>query len=301
MLLQQELIRIIRKMRLRGASAVELSQANRRVLGRRPALQPTPAPCPMPTEEQKQRAIQAFVQSQRPAPPPPPAPLPLPANPGAPPPRRDSTAGFPPPPDVSQATWEELIRQCQGCHCCRLGATRQTLVLEDGCRQAPLMCIGEGPGAEEDAQGVPFVGRAGQLLTAMLRAMGRDRQSQDPATAVYIANVVKCRPPGNRNPMPDECTPCLGYLQRQIALVQPRVIVLLGNIALTALFGQGGITQARGNWREYQGVPVMPTFHPAFLLRHEKYPRDFIDLKRKVWNDLQLVMAKLKETEPGRP
>ena len=192
-------------------------------------------------------------------------------------------------------TWEALKQDCMACHGCALADTRTNVVFGDGAEDAEIMLIGEGPGQHEDEQGIPFVGRAGQLLDDMLEIIGLDR------TKVYIANVVKCRPPGNRNPMPDECTPCLGYLQRQIALVQPRVIVLLGNIALTALFGRGGITQARGNWREYQGVPVMPTFHPAFLLRHEKYPRDFIDLKRKVWNDLQLVMAKLKETEPGRP
>ncbi len=291
-LLVQELVRLVRQMQLRGGSTVELSEANLRVLGRpapaRPGISP---PCPMPTQEQKQRAIQAFVQAQAakaslPSSPPPPKPAPAPA------------VHFPAPPDVQEATWEELSRCCHACQSCRLGATRQNLVLEDGDRNAPLMFIGEGPGADEDAQGKPFVGRAGQLLTAMIHAMGRDRESRDPATSVYIANVVKCRPPGNRNPQAEESAACLGYLRRQIALVRPRVIVLLGNVALTALFGRGGIIQARGNWRNYLGIPVMPTFHPAFLLRHENYKADFIALKRQVWQDLQKVMAKLREDAP---
>ncbi len=291
--LQQELVRLVRQMQLRGLSTVCLSEANRRVLGRRPAPGSPAAtrPCPMPTQEQKQRAIQAFAQAQaarqnRPAPPP------------AVPPPPQETVPFPAPPDVREATWETLAQCCQSCQCCRLGATRKNLVLEDGHREAPLMFIGEGPGADEDAQGIPFVGRAGQLLTAMIHAMGRDRKSQDPATSVYIANVVKCRPPGNRNPTGEESAACLGYLRRQISLVRPRVIVLLGNVALMALFGRSGIIQARGVWREYQGIPVMPTFHPAFLLRHESCKADFIGLKRQVWQDLQQVMAKLREDTP---
>lgn len=201
---------------------------------------------------------------------------------------------FPPPPDVSVASWEQLRECCLHCSSCRLARTRQNVVIEDGCPTSPLMFIGEGPGADEDAQGKPFVGKAGQLLTKMILAMGRDRNSMDPAKGVYIANVVKCRPPQNRNPLPDEAKACIGYLRRQIALVKPKVIVLLGNVALEALYGQGGITRARGVWREFDGIPVMPTFHPAFLLRFEGSP-DFVPKKRLVWQDLQQVMARLTQ------
>ena len=171
---------------------------------------------------------------------------------------------------------------------------RRNVVIEDGCRTAPLMFIGEGPGEEEDAQGVPFVGRAGQLLTRMIAAMKRDRRSQEASSAVYIANIVKCRPPNNRNPLPEEGHACLGYLRRQIALVKPKVIVLLGAVPLQFLMNRRGITAARGNWLEYEGIPVMPTFHPAFVLRFERYPQDFLEKKRLVWHDLQAVMKRLE-------
>ena len=159
------------------------------------------------------------------------------------------------------------------------------------------MFIGEGPGADEDAQGVPFVGRAGQLLTRMIGAMGRDRSSDDPARAVYIANIVKCRPPGNRNPLPEEGNACIGYLRRQIALVNPKVIVLLGNTALKFLTGRSGIMSARGKWIEVCGIPTMPTFHPSYVIRFERDVRQFHDTKLLVWQDLQQVMQKLAENK----
>jgi DNA polymerase len=149
------------------------------------------------------------------------------------------------------------------------------------------MFIGEGPGADEDRTGRPFVGAAGQLLDKMIVAMQFQREE------VYIANVVKCRPPGNRDPEPDEAVACLPYLQRQIELIQPQVIVTLGRTPLRYLLGLTGITARRGKWLEWRGIPCMPTFHPSYLLR---VPGD----KGKVWSDLQQVMRRLGKTPPAR-
>jgi DNA polymerase len=144
------------------------------------------------------------------------------------------------------------------------------------------MFVGEGPGRDEDLQGEPFVGRAGQLLTEII-TKGMKLRRQD----VYIANVIKCRPPENRNPEPDEITACLPFLARQIDLVRPRVIVALGTFAAQTVLGvKTPITRMRGAWHDYRGVKVMPTFHPAYLLRN---PAD----KRMVWADIKLVMAEL--------
>jgi DNA polymerase len=146
---------------------------------------------------------------------------------------------------------------------------------------AALMFVGEGPGADEDLQGEPFVGKAGQLLTKMIEAMGFRREE------VYIANVVKCRPPGNRDPEPDEIAACEPFLKAQIAAVRPRVIVALGRFAVQTLLRDATpITRQRGAWREYEGVKLMPTFHPAYLLRN---PAE----KGKAWQDLQQVMREL--------
>ena len=142
------------------------------------------------------------------------------------------------------------------------------------------MFIGEGPGADEDATGRPFVGAAGQLLDKMIAAMHLARED------VYIANIVKCRPPGNRMPGADEAAACIGYLKKQIQLIQPEVIVLLGGTALSFLLEINGITKYRGRWQNYNNIAVMPTFHPAFLLRKP-------EAKREAWHDLKLVMAKL--------
>ncbi|MBO4619033.1 MAG: uracil-DNA glycosylase, partial [Victivallales bacterium] len=128
-------------------------------------------------------------------------------------------------------------------------------------------------------------------------AMGRDRSSDDPARAVYIANIVKCRPPGNRNPLPEEGNACIGYLRRQIALANPKVIVLLGNTALKFLTGRSGIMSARGKWIEVCGIPTMPTFHPSYVIRFERDVRQFHDTKLLVWQDLQQVMQKLAENK----
>jgi DNA polymerase len=147
--------------------------------------------------------------------------------------------------------------------------------------KARLMFVGEGPGEDEDLKGEPFVGKAGQLLTKMIEAMGLRRED------VYICNTVKCRPPNNRNPEPDELAACEPFLKGQLASVRPDAIVTLGKFAAQALLReQTPISRLRGQWREYEGIPVMPTFHPAYLLRS---PQE----KVKVWEDLQSVMKKL--------
>ncbi len=177
----------------------------------------------------------------------------------------------------------ELERQVAACVLCPLCKGRTQTVFGDGDPDARLLFIGEGPGADEDAQGVPFVGRAGQLLNKMIAAMGLARES------VYIANVVKCRPPGNRAPTPDEGAACWAYLLEQIELIAPEVIVVLGNAATKALLGtKVGITRLRGHWQAFDDIPVMPTFHPSYLLR--QYTPDN---RRKVWSDLQAVMERL--------
>ncbi len=174
------------------------------------------------------------------------------------------------------------------CRRCKLAGGRTTLVFGVGAPRAELMFVGEGPGADEDLQGEPFVGKGGQLLTKMIEAMGYRREQ------VYIANVVKCRPPGNRDPEPDEIEACEPFLRRQIEAVGPKVIVALGKFAAhTLLRSTIPITRLRGQWSEYQGVKLMPTFHPAYLLRS---PAE----KVKAWEDLKLVMAALgRQVAPG--
>ena len=179
----------------------------------------------------------------------------------------------------------ETVAQCRRCI---LAETRQHVVFGEGNPHAGLMFIGEGPGADEDRLGRPFVGRAGQLLDKMIAAMQFTREE------VYIANIVKCRPPGNRVPSPDEAACCIGYLKKQIELIRPEAIVLLGATAVTFLLGPvGGITRVRGRWFAYEGIPVMPTFHPAYLLRQES-------AKREAWIDLQMVMKVFGKTPPSR-
>ena len=187
-----------------------------------------------------------------------------------------------------ETDWESLESCVRNCRKCSLWQTRRNTVFGEGNLHAELMFVGEGPGADEDAAGRPFVGRAGQLLDKMIAAMTFAREE------VYIANVVKCRPPGNRNPAPEEAQACIGILQRQIALVQPKAIVCLGGVALLFLCGETcGITRARGHWLNFNGIPVMPTFHPAYLLRQES-------AKRAAWSDLQQVMKLLGRTRPSR-
>ncbi len=172
-----------------------------------------------------------------------------------------------------------LEHQVQACQACILGNSRHQAVFGEGNPRSRLMFIGEGPGKEEDRQGRPFVGPAGQLLDQMLKAMGMNRHEH-----VYIANVVKCRPPGNRVPDPAEITACHSYLARQIDLINPAIVVLLGSTALKALFGpHRRITGARGQWIGHNDRWWMPTYHPAALLRNPA-------LKRDVWTDLKHVL-----------
>jgi len=167
------------------------------------------------------------------------------------------------------------------CQRCKLARGRRHIVLGSGNPEANLMFVGEALGADEDEQGEPFVGAAGQLLTKMIKAMGFDRSE------VYICNIIKCRPPSNRNPEPDEIAACEQFLRKQIAIVQPRIIVALGKFAAQFLCGEDTpITRLRGNLRTYNEIPVMPTYHPAFLLRDESR-------KGEAWADLKQVMAML--------
>jgi DNA polymerase len=191
------------------------------------------------------------------------------------------------PPDAPDtAARLSLIRADLGdCRRCKLHEKRTSIVFGVGDPQARLMFIGEGPGADEDRQGEPFVGRAGQLLTKIIEAMGLRRDQ------VYIANVVKCRPPENRTPLPDEVITCSPFLFQQIAAIRPRVIVCLGTPAAQTVLGtRETITRMRGTFREVDGIRIMPTFHPAYLLRNPA-------AKREVWDDMKLVMACLKTEE----
>jgi DNA polymerase len=181
-------------------------------------------------------------------------------------------------PVISLESVREEIGECTRC---KLHKGCTNLVFGVGNPRARLMFVGEAPGEDEDKKGEPFVGKAGQLLTKMIEAMGLGRED------VYICNTVKCRPPNNRNPEPDELASCEPFLKGQLAAVQPEAIVTLGKFAAQALLrDETPISRMRGNWREYQGIPVMPTFHPAYLLRS---PQE----KGKVWDDLQQVMKKL--------
>ena len=180
-------------------------------------------------------------------------------------------------------TWEELEEQIKGCKKCRLCEARNNIVFGTGNKEAKLMFIGEGPGADEDMQGIPFVGKAGKLMNMAFEGIGIKREE------VYIANIVKCRPPSNRNPQDDETMACMDYLRNQVMLVKPKIIVLLGSVALKNILGKEyGITSSRGKWIEKKGILYMPTFHPAALLRYDTKKIYF-------WKDLKLVKEKLEE------
>ncbi len=183
--------------------------------------------------------------------------------------------------------WEKLIRRIRDCHFCPLFQGRTQAVPGEGNCQTKLMFVGEAPGRDEDWQGRPFVGRAGQLLTKIIEAMGFKRQD------VYITNVVKCRPPENRTPRPDEVKACSPYLLRQIELINPRVIVSLGKIAAEFLLQTNkSMSDIRGHFGEFKGIPVMPTFHPAYLIRNEGNR----EIKRLVWEDMKKVMKLLESS-----
>ncbi len=252
------------------------------------AAPPAPAPAPRP------------VAAPRPVPPPTPAPPPAPA-PVAPAPV------VPPPPSVvvrapvaipaagdRAAAFAELRQRALACvQCPNLVASRRQVVFGVGNEAAELMFVGEAPGVEEDAQGEPFVGPAGQMLTKMIGAMGLSRAQ------VYIGNVLKCRPDtpgqkfGNRPPTPEEMATCVPFLQAQIDLIRPRVLVALGASAMAGLLGHPvKITGVRGRWLDYRGIPLMPTFHPSYVLRQQEAAGG-LAVKRQVWEDLLAAMAKL--------
>ena len=177
-----------------------------------------------------------------------------------------------------QDTLETVRSDLVDCQRCQLAKGRNTIVFGDGHPNARLVFVGEGPGFEEDQQGLPFVGPAGQLLTRIIEAIKLNRSQ------VYICNVIKCRPPGNRNPQPDEINTCFPFLERQLAAIKPDFIVALGAFAAQTLLGSGTpISRLRGRFHDYKGIKVLPTYHPAYLLRNP-------DKKRDVWEDMKLLM-----------
>ena len=179
--------------------------------------------------------------------------------------------------------WQQFFEQCQNCRQCNLGQTRKQAVVWRGALTAPLMLIGEGPGAEEDARGEPFVGAAGRLLDLLLTAYGLDDSTY------HICNIVKCRPPENRVPTDDEAKACRPLLARQFNLVKPKVIVLLGATAYKYFTGGSeGITKIRGQWIEKNGYLILPTYHPAYILRNNRE-------RIRLWEDIGLVRGKLEE------
>ena len=178
--------------------------------------------------------------------------------------------------------WEELEQEVKKCEKCNLCKTRKNVVFGVGNKESKIMFIGEGPGADEDMQGEPFVGKAGKLMNQALIGMGIKRES------IYIANIVKCRPPGNRNPEKEETEACMPYLESQIKLIKPEVIVLLGSVALKNMLGEEyGITASRGKWFNKENIQYLPTWHPAALLRDETKKIDF-------WKDLKVVKETAK-------
>ncbi len=201
----------------------------------------------------------------------------------------DAGVGAPGLPVPRGAPGLQVIRDNLGdCRRCKLNTARTHLVFGVGNPQADICFVGEGPGADEDMQGEPFVGKAGQLLTQMIKAMGLRRED------VYICNVVKCRPPNNREPEPDEVAACSPFLVRQILAVNPKVVVALGKTAAhTLLDSKVPITKLRGTWGKFHGIPLMPTFHPSYLLRDASQ-------KRFAWEDLKAVLHQLGRAVPGK-
>ena len=178
-------------------------------------------------------------------------------------------------------TWEELERACRACRRCRLAEGRTNVVIGRGSKNAEVLLVGEGPGRQEDEQGIPFVGAAGQLLNLALLSCGFQESDY------YIGNVVKCRPPQNRNPEEDECEACIGFLRAQFALLRPKIVVCMGNVAANHLIEKNTrISAIRGRWIEKKGVWFLGTYHPAALLRDESK-------KLAMWNDLKMACDKM--------
>ncbi len=180
------------------------------------------------------------------------------------------------------ADLEKIYKEMKACHLCPLGKTRRNLVFGDGNPSARIVFVGEAPGADEDEQGVPFVGRAGQLLTKIIEAMGLKRKD------VYICNILKCRPPGNRNPLPSEIALCEPFLKKQLQVISPQVICALGTFAAQTLLKTDiPISALRGRFHSYEDIKLMPTYHPAYLLRNPS-------AKKLVWEDVQMIMKEVR-------
>ena len=189
---------------------------------------------------------------------------------------------------VSSGSLSDLEASMKGCSLCKLHKGRKNLVFGVGNPSADLVFVGEGPGQDEDIQGIPFVGKAGQLLTQMIENGMKLKREE-----VYICNVVKCRPPDNRNPEQDEVATCEPFLLKQLEIIQPKVIVALGKFAAqTLLQSTVAISRLRGKWQTYKGIKMMPTFHPSYIL-HQRTPEEIKEAKLCVWQDLQMVMTEL--------
>jgi len=252
-----------------------------------PPAAPRAAPVPPPAPVAAIPAAPAAIA--RPQPVEQPRPVPAVArqtDPQPPPLRIAPTVPATPPTDDSLDRIALEVAACRACGLCDL---RKRTVPGEGNPHPELLFVGEGPGADEDAQGRPFVGAAGQLLDKMIVAMGFARSD------VFIANAIKCRPPGNRTPEPAEITACMPYLHRQIAQLKPKIICTLGNTPLRALLGadRPGITSCHGQLLDFDGIPLVPTYHPSYLLRNES-------AKKPCWEDLQVVLKQLGRTPPKR-
>ncbi len=275
-LLLDATLRHLRELKAHGGRFVEISPETLAALCKPGRPQPAAAPERRPPARPDPVLSPAAVS-------PPLAPAPKFSPPAAPPIR-------PIAPEAKAQAFAELRARALACvKCPHLASSRQHVVFGVGDTNAPLMFVGEAPGAEEDTQGEPFVGEAGPLLTRIIQAMGLSRET------VYIANLLKCRPDtpgetaGNRKPTPAELAACLPYLHEQIDLIQPRVLVALGGTAVEGLLGKTvGITKLRGHWQTYRGIPLMPTYHPAYLLKNQSLAE-----KRRVWEDMLAVMETL--------
>ncbi len=287
----------LQELRAQGVRFIEVTPATLSELSHGPGLSQAR---PRAVLSSKPMADARSTQAQQSQPPPSPAPqsfLPLPAGEGrsegedpvgptSPPPPRPAPLS----PEAKAQAMAELRQRALVCvKCPHLAAARKNVVFGVGDINAQLMFVGEAPGSDEDEQGEPFVGAAGQLLTRIIQAMGLTRQT------VYIANILKCRPDtpgqrsGNRKPTPEEMKTCIPYLHEQIDLIQPKVIVALGATAVEGLLGKTvGITKLRGHWQTYRNIPLMPTYHPAYLLRNQ-----VLSERRRLWEDMLQVMEKL--------
>lgn len=272
-LLLDATLRHLRELKAQGGRFVEISPDTLAALCRPARATVAPA---APEHRPPARSAPAQFQPAAPAPKNSPATMAPPVRPVA--------------PEAKLQAFSALRARALACvKCPNLATSRKNVVFGVGDITAPLMFVGEAPGADEDAQGEPFVGAAGQLLTKIIQAMGLSRET------VYIANILKCRPDtpgessGNRKPTPAEMATCIPYLHEQIDLIQPRVLVALGGTAVEGLLGKTvGITKLRGQWQTYRGIPLMPTYHPAYLVRNQSLAE-----KRRVWEDMLAVMESL--------